>query len=143
MLLLPLARGLRVRTGKDYMLFVLAICCGGTITHSLVAPHPGPLAMAENLHLEVGQTMLCGMLAGILPATCAWWLAQRIAKKVNAPMRETGGAPREDLEEMMARPESQLPSLTAALTPVVLPLVLIAMGSLASIMKLRETSHAL
>lgn len=143
MLLLPLAQALHLRTGKNYMAFVLAICCGGTITHSLVAPHPGPLAMAENLHLEVGQTMLCGMLAGILPATCAWWLAQRIAKKVNAPMRETGGAPREDLEEMMARPESQLPSLTAALTPVVLPLILIAMGSLASIMKLRETSHTL
>src|SRR5688500_1717661 len=41
MLLQPIARALRIRTGKNYMLFVLAICCGGTVTHSLVAPHPG------------------------------------------------------------------------------------------------------
>jgi GntP family gluconate:H+ symporter len=143
MLLLPLAQALHLRTGRNYMAFVLAICCGGTITHSLVAPHPGPLAMAENLHLDVGQTMLCGILAGLLPASCAWWLAQRISKRVNAPMRETGGAPREDLEEMMARPESQLPSLTAALTPILLPLVLIGMGSLASVLGLRVSSPGL
>jgi GntP family gluconate:H+ symporter len=132
-----------LRTGRNYMSFVLAICCGGTITHSLVAPHPGPLAMAENLHLDVGQTMLCGILAGILPASCAWWLALRISRRVNAPMRDTGGAPREDLEEMMARPESQLPSLTAALTPILLPLALIGMGSLASVFSLRATSPRL
>ena len=58
MLLLPLAQALHLRTGKHYMLYVLAICCGGTITHSLVAPHPGPLAMAENLHLDVGDLRL-------------------------------------------------------------------------------------
>jgi gluconate:H+ symporter, GntP family len=143
MLLLPLAQALHLRTGKNYMMFVLAICCGGTITHSLVAPHPGPLAMAENLHLDIGQTMLAGILAGIIPATCAWWLAQRIAHKVNAPMRDTGGAPIEDLEEMMARPESQLPSLVASLTPVMLPLALIAMGSLASVLGLRASAPGL
>ena len=61
MLLVPIARALRVRTGRDYMLFVLAICCGGTVTHSLIAPHPGPLAMAENLHLDLGHITGTGM----------------------------------------------------------------------------------
>ena len=80
MLLLPLAQALHLRTRKHYMLYVLAICCGGTITHSLVAPHPGPLAMAENLHLDVGQTILCGILAGIVPATGAWFIARWISR---------------------------------------------------------------
>jgi len=140
MLLLPLAQALHLRTGRNYMSFVLAICCGGTITHSLVAPHPGPLAMAENLHLEVGQTMLCGILAGLIPASCAWWLAQRISRRVNAPMRDTGGHSREELQAMTDRPESELPSLVAALTPIVLPLALIAAGSLASVMGLRTSA---
>lgn len=91
MLLLPLAQALHLRTKKHYMLYVLAICCGGTITHSLVAPHPGPLAMAENLHLDVGQTILCGILAGIIPAACAWFLARRISGRLNAPMRNVTG----------------------------------------------------
>ena len=44
MLLLPLAVAMRLRTGKDYMLYIMAICCAGVVTHSLIAPHPGPLA---------------------------------------------------------------------------------------------------
>lgn len=137
MLLLPLAQALHLRTGRNYMSFVLAICCGGTITHSLVAPHPGPLAMAENLHLDVGQTMLWGIAAGLIPATCAWWLAQRISRRINAPLRDTAGHSREELHAMTQRPESELPSLAAALTPILLPLLLIAMGSLAAISDLR------
>jgi hypothetical protein len=65
--------------------------------------------MAENLHLDVGHTIVAGILAGILPATCAWWLARRIARRVDAPMRDTSGATRAELEEIIARPESELP----------------------------------
>jgi gluconate:H+ symporter, GntP family len=139
MLLMPLAQALHVRTHRNYMLYVLAICCGGTITHSLVAPHPGPLAMAENLHLDVGHTIVAGILAGIIPATCAWWLAQQIARRVDAPMRDTSGATRAELEEIIARPESQLPSLAAALTPILLPLVLIGAVSVLSVFGGRTT----
>ena len=41
-LLIPLARALRVRTGKNYVLFVMAICAGGAVTHTMVPPTPGP-----------------------------------------------------------------------------------------------------
>src|SRR5882762_658241 len=64
MLLLPLARAMRVRTGKDYLLYVMAICCGGTVTHSLLAPHPGPLAMAETLKIDLGITIIAGIIVG-------------------------------------------------------------------------------
>ena len=142
MLLLPLAQALHLRTGRSYMTFVLAICCGGTITHSLVAPHPGPMQMADFLHLEVGQTMLCGILAGIIPVTCMWMLAQYIGRTVNAPMRDTGGVPRAELEAMMSKPESELPPLWAALGPLLLPLALIASASLAKVLHLRDAAPA-
>ncbi len=125
MLLLPLAQALRLRTGRDFMLYVLAICCGGTVTHSLVAPHPGPLAAAENLHLDVGQTIIAGILAGIIPALVTWFVARRIARRIDAPMRETAGATRAELEAIVARPESELPPLALAIAPVLAPLVLI------------------
>lgn len=129
MLLLPLARALRVRTGKDYMLFVLAICCGGTVTHSLVAPHPGPLAMAENLHLEVGLTIVVGIVAGIIPALAGWTVARWASRRLDAPMRETGGVSLADLEQMVSRREEELPSLAWSLTPVLLPIILIGGAS--------------
>lgn len=136
MLLMPIAQSLHVRTGRSYMAFVLAICCGGTITHSLVAPHPGPLVMAENLHLDVGQTILAGILAGIIPALCAWWLAQRIAIKVAAPLRDSAGVRVADLQAATERPESELPSLGAALLPILLPLALIGSVSFLSVFQL-------
>lgn len=129
MLLLPMARALRVRTGKDYMLFVLAICCGGTVTHSLVAPHPGPLAMAEHLHLEVGQTIFIGILAGIIPCAMGWFVARWAARRLDVPMRETGGVSLEDLEAMVGRREDELPGLVVSLLPVLLPIALIGGAS--------------
>ncbi len=138
MLLLPLARALRVRTGRDYMLFVLAICCGGTVTHSLVAPHPGPLAMAENLHLDLGHTIPIGILAGIIPALAGWAVARFVARRIDAPMRETGGVLLADLEEMVARPEHELPSLAASLAPVLLPIALIGGASFLALLGARE-----
>ena len=138
MLLLPLARALRVRTGKNYMLFVLAICCGGTVTHSLVAPHPGPLAMAENLHLDLGHTIVIGIVAGIVPALVGWAVAKWASRRLDAPMRETGGIAMADLEAMVQRSEHELPSLAFSLSPVLLPIVLIGGASFAGVLGARD-----
>ncbi len=138
MLLLPLARGLRVRTGRNYMLFVLAICCGGTVTHSLVAPHPGPLAMAENLHLDIGLTIVVGIVAGIVPALCGWQVAIWASRRLDVPMRETGGVPLADLEAMVQRREEELPSLTWSLAPVLLPILLIGAASFFGLVGARD-----
>ncbi|MCA9112064.1 MAG: gluconate permease, partial [Planctomycetaceae bacterium] len=51
-LLVPLARSLYKKTGKNYLLSLLAIACGGAITHTLVPPTPGPLLMADNLGID-------------------------------------------------------------------------------------------
>ena len=138
MLLLPLARGLRVRTGRNYMLFVLAICCGGTVTHSLVAPHPGPLAMAENLHLDVGLTILVGIVAGIIPALAGWQVARWASRRLDVPMRETGGVPLADLEAMGQCREEELPSLAWSLAPVLVPILLIGAASFCGLLGVRE-----
>ncbi len=138
MLLLPLARGLRVRTGRNYMLFVLAICCGGTVTHSLVAPHPGPLAMAENLHLDIGLTILVGIVAGIIPALAGWQVARWASRRLDVPMRETGGVPLADLEAMVQRREEELPSLSWSLAPIMLPILLIGAASFFGLIGVRE-----
>ncbi len=143
MLLLPLARALRIRTGKDYLLYVLAICCGGTVTHSLLAPHPGPLAMAESLQVDLGLTIGVGIVAGIIPVAAAWLFTRWINRRLEIPLRETAGASIEDLKAIVGKPEEELPSFFWSIIPVILPIVLISAASFCAAFGVNKTNPGL
>ncbi|MGQ9591197.1 MAG: GntP family permease [Planctomycetota bacterium] len=132
MLLLPIAKALRLRTGKDYVLYVMAICVSGSVTHSMVAPHPGPLAMAASLRIDLGLTIAVGIFAGILPAACAWLVARWVNRRMDLPLREVDGAPLSELETIVRKPESELPGFAVSLLPILLPIGLISSASFAS-----------
>jgi gluconate:H+ symporter, GntP family len=132
MLLIPLARALALRTGKNYTLYMLAICCAGAVTHSQVAPHPGPIAMAEILKVDLGWSIIVGALVSILPVALGWQFAKWLNRRTDVPLRETPGTPLADLERIMSRPESSLPSFTASILPVLLPIFLISTASFLS-----------
>ena len=42
-LMIPLGKAMRLRTGGNYVLYILAIVAGASMAHSLVPPTPGPL----------------------------------------------------------------------------------------------------
>jgi H+/gluconate symporter-like permease len=129
MLLLPLAVAMYLRTGKDYLLYIMAICCGGTVTHSLIAPHPGPLAMAESLKLDLGLTIMVGVVAGIIPVACSWLVMKWVSRRLTIPLREVPGMSIADLRANAEKPESELPSFFWSILPVVLPILLISLAS--------------
>jgi len=129
MLVLPLAVAMHLRTGKDYMLYIMAICCSGVVTHSMVIPHPGPLAMAESLKLDVGLTIIVGIIAGVFPVACSWTVMKWIGKRMVIPLREVPGVSIENLKASANRPESELPGFWASIAPVILPIALISIAS--------------
>jgi len=130
MLLLPLARAMALRTGKDYVLYVMAICTAGIVTHSLCAPHPGPLAMAEALQVDLGLSIIVGVVVGIVPASIGWAAAKWLNRRLQIPLRETAGAPLADLQRIVEKDERELPSFAWSITPVILPIFLISLASL-------------
>jgi len=120
-LLVPLARSMHRRTGKQYMLCIMAIVAGGAITHTLVPPTPGPLVMADNLNFDVGWMIMVGGLIAI-PTACVGIIASYFVDRIlKTPMRQIGTAP-----EPKPLEDSQLPSLWVSLLPVVLPVMLIS-----------------
>ncbi|MED5287049.1 MAG: SLC13 family permease [Planctomycetota bacterium] len=126
-LLVPLARSLFRRTHKNYLKYILAIGAGGAITHTLVPPTPGPLLMASNLNIDVGLMILIGLLVA-LPAAAAGLLFAQIADRVMPiPMRSSGNE-----EEPVPLEDNQLPSLAISLAPVLLPVFLISISTVAS-----------
>ena len=125
-LLIPLARALALRTGKNYTLYVCAICAGGALTHTIVPPTPGPLIIAENLSRPAGEAIIAGLCAAIIPVLVAMWYCRRLNVSVNVPLRETKGAPIKDLEAIVKKKDDELPSFGLSMLPVLLPVVLIS-----------------
>lgn len=123
-LLIPLAIALALKTGKNYILYVLAIGGGAAITHSIVPPTPGPLIMAETLQIDLGVTILAGIATGVIPAIAAIITAKRMNQKLDIPVRVSMG----HVEE---RPPS--PTLTLSLLPVLIPIVLISLASVTEV----------
>ncbi len=142
MLLIPLARALRLRLGKDYTLLVLAICCAGAVTHSLVAPHPGPLAMAEALKVDLGWSVIIGTLFSIPPVIIGWQLTKWLNRRNDIPLRETPGVSLAELEKITSKPESELPSFFASILPVLLPILLISLASFLAAFGYKESLGA-
>lgn len=119
-LLIPLGITLARKTGKDYLLYVMAIGGGAVITHSIVPPTPGPLIMAETLQIDLGVVILAGLAVGLLPAACVYWVANWMNKKIDIPVR---------MPVEMPNSNQVLPSLFFSLLPIALPLLLIGATS--------------
>jgi gluconate:H+ symporter, GntP family len=130
MLMVPLARALRLRTGKNYLLYLMAICAAGVLTHSLTVPHPGPLAMVDNLRVDPGLSMFWGIAAGILPCLLGYFVVKWIDARMEVPLRETPGMTLVELEGIAGKSEKELPSFFWSAAPVLLPIFLIGLGSM-------------
>ncbi len=128
-LLVPLARALRLRTGKNFVLYVLAVCAGGAITHTLVPPTPGPLLMVENLSaqgLTLGSAIGFGFLLGLFPAAVGLWLARILDRRLDISPGPALGVDDQQLQEILHKTESQLPGFLPSVLPVLLPVLLIS-----------------
>lgn len=150
-LMVPLARSLCRRTGRDYVLYILAIMAGGSIAHSLVPPTPGPLQVAEILDIPILPMMFAGLAIGSVSSLLSLAAARTLNRWTTVPLRPFGedqgggqrpatarsGEPAADRQppvdanqhvEEQGGPAAG-PPLLLALLPIVLPILLIALGS--------------
>jgi gluconate:H+ symporter, GntP family len=125
-MLVPLAKAARVRSGRQYLLYILAIVAGGTMTHSLVPPTPGPLFVANAFGVSLALMTAGGCLVGGCAAAVGFTYARWADTRWPVPLRDAGPALVE-LERVAQCDDGQLPPLWLALLPIVLPIVLITL----------------
>lgn len=126
-LMIPLGKALRLRTGSNYLLYVLSIVAGGTMAHSLVPPTPGPLFIAEEFGVPISSMIMGGCVVGLFSASIGMIYAFWINGRCELPLRDVADIP------STAKPgDDDAPGLFASLVPIVLPVVLITGGSLIS-----------
>lgn len=143
-LLVPLARSLYANTKKNFLLYVLAICAGGAITHTLVPPTPGPLFMANTLGVPIGLMIFVGGIVALPAAISGILFAAFLDKHVKIESLEdkdesTGGIAR-DLENTKPQELSSPVSLWEALLPVVLPVLLISGDTLVDTFQIKDVA---
>lgn len=136
-LLIPLAKVMRARSGRDYLLYVLSIVAGMTMTHSLVPPAPGPLFVATALKIDLLTMMAGGAIVAACTAVVGYAYALWANRRWDLPLRDVvGDATSAEAETPAPR---DLPPLWLSLAPIVLPVLLIAAGAAAETAK---PSHA-
>lgn len=125
-LMIPLGKAMRLRTGRNYLLYVLTITAGATMTHSLVPPTPGPLAVANQLGVDMGLMILGGCIVGAVCSAFGYAWAVYANRRWEVPLRASADVSLEELEALSRRDESELPPLWLSLAPILLPVILIS-----------------
>jgi GntP family gluconate:H+ symporter len=132
-LMMPLGKAMHLKTGRNYLLYILTIIAGGTMAHSLVPPTPGPLFVAYELGVDIGLAILCGTVVGIFTTASGYCWARYISTRIIIPLRESADLTKAQLKAMAERKIEELPSLFGSMLPILIPLLLLAGGTIFSL----------
>ena len=133
----PIRKALVKKTGTSSVAMTVALSAGLYISHVFIPPTPGPIAAASTL--GIGDNLLLvmgiGALVSVFPLAAGLIYAKYIGKKVKSA-DETVSADEvvKTYEELVAE-YGKLPGGFNALSPIIVPIILMALGSIASMAK--------
>lgn len=122
-ILSSLNKALSKKTGISMVVFVIALSTGLYVSHVFIPPTPGPLAAAAALNADLGLVIFMGILIAIPTAFVGYLWAVKSGKKLTVTEPE-------EIVEKEEIPESKF-SVLAVLLPILIPIVLIALRSIA------------
>lgn len=125
-LMVPLAKAMAMKIGKNYLLLILAITAGAAMANSLVPPTPGPLFLIGELNIPIGLMMLGGIIVGIITIIAGYAYAVWANKKWLIPLRDSVDAPLDKIKSLSTQDDKNLPTLWVAVLPIIIPIVLIS-----------------
>ena len=120
----PLCKNLSRDTKKNVIVYTTALSIGLLVTHCLVIPTPGPLAVANTLGIDIGWFILYALLVSIAASLTGGWLyGEFMGKKY--PYEELI----EDLKEDTAEatdPDKKVPSFALSVSLISFLLILLS-----------------
>ncbi len=125
----PVGKSLARRTGSSPVALMLALAAGLFASHVFIPPTPGPVAAAGLVGLENNLLLVIGLgaLISLLSIIPAYFFAGHVGKRVQ-PVEPTG-------ENLVADGEGRC-SASLSFLPILLPIVLMALGSVAALVNL-------
>lgn len=133
-LLTSLVKALSRNTGRSAVGLGITLALGLLITHALVPPTPGPLAVAGILGVDVGIYMLWGLVVSVpMMFLSIFYIRRATAPYYRIPHGEgwiTREADWANLEHVREVKDEELPGNILSFGPIVLPILLILVDTL-------------
>ena len=130
----PIGKSLAQRAGTSPVPLMLALAAGLFASHVFIPPTPGPVAAAGMVGLENNLLLVIGLGAviSLLSLIPAYFFAGSVGKRVA------------ETSEFSETSEREQPKTSAwlAFLPIVLPIALMALGSVASLVSLPQNIAA-
>lgn len=130
-ILSSLKKSLAKKTGVSVVTLAVALSTGLYATHTLVPPTPGPIAAATNVGLGpegLFWVIVIGLIVSIPVALAGHIWARKVASKLPSSLDEAT----ETFEEYKKK-FGKLPNGFAAFAPLLVPIILLAIGSFANL----------
>jgi GntP family gluconate:H+ symporter len=124
-ILTPLNKALAKESGTSMAVMAVALATGLYATHTMVPPTPGPIAAAGALGADLGKVILLGLIAAVPSALAGLLWATKVAKKYQIEP---------DIHESysdIVKKFGKLPGTFLSFVPILLPIVLILLKSVA------------
>lgn len=133
-LLIPIAFNVAKRTGKSLLLIGLPMVAGLSVVHGLIPPHPAALLAVQAYGADIGKTIAYGLIVGIPTAIVAGPLfALLVHRYVKLPETNPLAAQFVESDAEAVSRRHELPSFGVTLFTILLPVVLMLVGSWADL----------
>ncbi|MEU0690386.1 GntP family permease [Streptomyces uncialis] len=139
--LAPIVYAAAKRGGKSILLYCMPLLAGLSMTHAFLPPHPGPVAAAGLLRVDLGWVILMGVVVGVPAVIAAWGYAAWIGKRLFVPVPQDMVEAAEESRAALAAeqrasgtvPREEPVPLATVLFIIGTPLVLILLATFSSI----------
>ena len=130
-LLVPVVRAIAAAASVPFLLLAVPLIAGLSASHGLVPPHPGPIVAVGTLNADPGVTLVYSLVTALLATVVAGPLFALVI--VPRLRRSEGSSPVPSDAVPEPRQRRTPPALAPTLVTVLLPVILMLGGAVASL----------
>lgn len=125
----PITEALAGKSKTPVLVVGLALTAGLTVSHTLMPPTPGPLAVASLLDADIGRMILINSMVAIVAVTGGVIWAKLYCVKFTLPLDKKLATNRDTVKSDVESEQHQKIPLVIDLMPIIIPILLMAAGA--------------
>ena len=125
----PITEGLAKRSKTPLLVVGLSLTAGLTVSHTLMPPTPGPLAVASLLEADLGRLLMINAFVAVFAVVGGVIWAKTYCKKFLLPFDKESVPEKTEAIIEEENPEIKKSGIVMDLLPIIVPILLMAAGA--------------